>query len=64
MPGERANDREGKGAGCKSGGGARKAFELTSGDLPRVVNSRLGTEGSMLTQRQKSAEGILAAAAQ
>ena len=30
-----------KGAGCKSGGGALKAVELTSGDLLRVVDSRL-----------------------
>lgn len=30
-----------KDAGCKSGGCARKAVELTSGDLPFVVESRL-----------------------
>jgi hypothetical protein len=30
-----------KDAGCKFGGCARKAVELTSGDLLRVVNSRL-----------------------
>jgi len=30
-----------KGAGCKSGGGALKAVEFTSGDLLRVVESRL-----------------------
>jgi hypothetical protein len=30
-----------KDAGCKSGGGALKAVELTSGDLLRVVESRL-----------------------
>jgi len=30
-----------KGAGCKSGGGALKAVELTSGDLLRVAESRL-----------------------
>ena len=30
-----------KGAGCKSGGCALKAVELTSGDLWRVVKSRL-----------------------
>ena len=30
-----------KGAGCKFGGCAWKAVELTSGDLPLVVNSRL-----------------------
>ncbi len=48
-----------KGAGCKFGGCARKAVELTSGDLSLVVNSRLSIEGSMLIRRQKSAEGIL-----
>ena len=30
-----------KGAGCKSGGCALKAVELTSGDLLRVAKSRL-----------------------
>jgi hypothetical protein len=30
-----------KSAGCKSGGGALKAVELTSGDLLGVVKSRL-----------------------
>lgn len=30
-----------KGAGCKFGGCALKAVELTSGDLGRVVDSRL-----------------------
>ena len=30
-----------KGAGCKSGGGALKAVELTSGDLLLVAESRL-----------------------
>ena len=30
-----------KDAGCKSGGGALKAVELTSGDLLRVAKSRL-----------------------
>ena len=30
-----------KDAGCKSGGCAPKAVELTSGDLLRVVDSRL-----------------------
>jgi hypothetical protein len=30
-----------KDAGCKFGGGALKAVELTSGDLLRVVESRL-----------------------
>ena len=33
-----------KGAGCKFGGCARKAIELTSGDLPLVAESRLRIE--------------------
>jgi hypothetical protein len=33
-----------KGAGCKSGGCARKVIELTSGDLFAVVDSRLRFE--------------------
>jgi len=33
-----------KGAGCKSGGCALKAVELTSGDLPFVRNSGLREE--------------------
>ncbi len=33
-----------KGAGCKSGGGALKAVELTSGDLLLVAESRLKKE--------------------
>ncbi len=52
-----------KGAGCKSGGCAAKAVELTSGDLPLVSDSRLRAEGSVLTGRQKSAEGVVAAEA-
>ena len=48
-----------KGAGCKSGGGVRKAVELTSGDLPFVLDSGLRVEQSILTGRQKSAEGVL-----
>ncbi len=35
-----------KGAGCKSGGGALKAVELTSGDLLLVAESRLREERS------------------
>ena len=31
-----------KDAGCKSGGGALKAVELTSGELTLVAESRLG----------------------
>jgi len=48
-----------KGAGCKFGGCAQKAVELTSGDLPFVVNSRLRIERLILTGRQKSAEGVV-----
>ena len=48
-----------KGTGCKFGGCVRKAVELTSGDLPFVSKSGLRTEGSILTGRQKSAEGVL-----
>jgi hypothetical protein len=46
--------------GCKSDGCVRKAVELTSGDLPFAVESRLRVERSVLTGRQKSAEGVLA----
>jgi len=52
-----------KGVGCKSGGCVLKAVELTSGDLPCAVQSRLRVERSVLTVRQKSAEGVLAARA-
>ena len=48
-----------KDAGCKSGGGAQKAVEFTSGDLPFVPESGLRMERSTLTGRQKSAEGVL-----
>ena len=48
-----------KGAGCKSGGGALKAVELTSGDLLLVAESRLRKERSNLSRQQKSAEGIV-----
>ena len=37
-----------KDAGCKSGGGALKAVELTSGDLLLVAESRLKEERSDL----------------
>ena len=49
-----------KGTGCKSGGCAQKAVELTSGDLPFVSNSKLRVEQPILTGRQKSAEGKVA----
>jgi hypothetical protein len=48
-----------KGAGCKSGGCARKAVELSSGDLPLVPKSGVRMERSTLTGRQKSAEGVV-----
>jgi hypothetical protein len=47
-----------KGTGCRSGGCVRKAVELTSGDLPFVLDSGLRVEQSILTGRQKSAEGV------
>jgi len=46
-----------KDTGCKSGGCVRKAVELTSGGLPFVPESGLRVERSILTGRQKSAEG-------
>jgi hypothetical protein len=48
-----------KGTGCKFGGCVRKAVELTSGDLPFVPESGLRMERSILTGRQKSAEGVV-----
>ena len=48
-----------KGAERKSGGCVRKAVELTSGDLLFVLDSGLRVEQSILTGRQKSAEGVL-----
>ena len=48
-----------KGTGCKSGGCAPKAVELTSGDLPFVPESGLRIEQSILTGRQKSAAGVV-----
>jgi len=49
-----------KAAGGKSGGCASKAVELPSGDLPFVPESGLRVERSILTGRQKSAEGVVA----
>ena len=40
-----------KGTGCKSGGCVPKAVELTSGDLPFVLESGLRVERSILTGR-------------
>jgi hypothetical protein len=48
-----------KGTGCRFGGCVRKAVEITSGDLPFVSESRLRNEQSVLTGRQKSAEGVI-----
>lgn len=48
-----------KGAGCKSGGGALKAIELTSGDLLRVVELTTEIAARQLSAQQKSAEGIV-----
>ena len=48
---------------CKFGGCVRKAVELTSGGLPFAVESRLRVEQSVLTGRQKSAAGVVAARA-
>ena len=48
-----------KGTGCKSGGCALKAVELTSGGLPFVLNSGLRAKRFVLTGRQESAEGVL-----
>ena len=48
-----------KGTGCKSGGCVRKAVELTSGGLSLVPESGLRREQSILTGRQKSAEGVV-----
>ena len=48
-----------KGMVCKSGGCALKAVELTSGDLPLVLDSGLRAKRFVLTGRQKSAEGVI-----
>ncbi len=48
-----------KGAGCKFGGCALKAVELTSGDLSHVPEPGLRVERSTLTVGQKSAAGVL-----
>jgi hypothetical protein len=49
-----------KGTGCKFGGCVRKVVELTSGDLSLVPETGLRVERSILTGRQKSAEGVVA----
>jgi len=43
----------------KSGGGALKAVELTTGDLLHVVVTRLEEERFFLNVQQKSAKGIV-----
>jgi hypothetical protein len=48
-----------KGAKRKSGGCARKAVELTSGDLRHVPESGLRKPRGFLTMAQKSAAGIV-----
>lgn len=48
-----------KGAERKSDGCARKAVELTSGDLSLVLETGLRGEQSLLTERQKSAAGVV-----
>ena len=49
-----------KGRGCRSGGCAVKAVELTSGGLPRVrVRPGLRISQGVLTAWQKSAEGVV-----
>ena len=48
-----------KGTGCKSGGCALKAVELTSGGLRRVPVTGLKGPRGPLTPAQKSAEGIV-----
>ena len=52
-----------KGAGCKFGGCALKAVELTSGGLPHVPESGLRVEQFTLIVGQKSAAGIVVAQA-
>jgi hypothetical protein len=48
-----------KASGGKSGGGALKAVELTTGGLLHVVETRLEKERFFLNVQQKSAEGIV-----
>ena len=48
-----------KASGGKSGGGALKAVELTTGGLLHVVETRLERERFFLNVQQKSAKGIV-----
>ena len=50
-----------KGQGCRSGGGAGKAIELTWGGLCRVPISELREPRGDLTATQESADGIVCA---
>jgi hypothetical protein len=52
-----------KGTGCRFGGCALKAVELTSGGLAHVPESGLRVGRSILIVRQKSAAGIVVAQA-
>jgi hypothetical protein len=52
-----------KGTECKSSGCALKEVELTSGDLPPVLDAKLRSERSLLSRGQESAEGVVAAKA-
>ncbi|PYT89512.1 MAG: hypothetical protein DMG36_21570 [Acidobacteria bacterium] len=52
-----------KGTEGKSSGCALKAVELTSGDLPSVLETRLRSERLLLIRGQESAEGVVAAQA-
>jgi hypothetical protein len=52
-----------KGAGCRFGGCALKAVILIAGGLLHVPESGLRVERSILTVRQKSATGVVAAQA-
>jgi hypothetical protein len=53
-----------KGTGCRSGGRVRKAVELTSGDLPFVLDSGLRVERSILTAAEVSRGRIRHASAE
>jgi hypothetical protein len=63
VPGELATDSEAHNPSralvVNSGGGVRKAVELTSGDLLLVRESGLRVERFILTGRQKSAAGVV-----
>ena len=48
-----------KGLGCRSGGCAPKAVELTPGDLPGVLETGLRKPQGDLIGGQKSAEGVV-----